>query len=371
MCIKAIEFLYTLLLLPNSILRVKKSSTNNMLQLNLKDATSIDIPFYNRKKSYSFGNKVVVSGSLLFIVLCTPIFLMAQQLPTFTQYRELQTIINPGAIPIDYMVYDYEPNILFGATWRDQWNSSNLKHPPRTKIIRADFIPKNLEYGGLFAGMHLIHDRNGIFETTGIYGRIASVISVDNGEFSVGLNFGMVQNRLRFRSSDTGVVGVGIQDDFSGIFPDVGFGVFYKQDLRGSNFFYTGLSVPQVLGFKNTFQNEVATHSVKRIQHFNYTFGLIKHFFEGSFIEPSIWVKYVPNTPVEVDINIRSQLSNRLLVGMGFSTQSKFLNLNVGLLQKIGNTFLKIGFGFSFPMTSYGSLLGNSQEYNFDAAFIN
>jgi len=96
---------------------------------------------------------------------------------------------------------------------------------------------------------------------------------------------------------------------------------------------------------------------------------IVKSFVENSFLEPAIWVKYVPNVPISVDINIRAQLADRLSIGTGFSTQSNLLHLTIEVLQKWEGGLLKIGFGYSHPMTNYSSIFGGSHEYNFNYNF--
>jgi len=64
-----------------------------------------------------------IKSCLWFFFSVFSISTTAQQLSIFTQYRDLQTVINPGALPIDYFVYDYEPTFFIGATDRSQWRN--------------------------------------------------------------------------------------------------------------------------------------------------------------------------------------------------------------------------------------------------------
>ncbi|TNE62863.1 MAG: hypothetical protein EP344_04655, partial [Bacteroidetes bacterium] len=55
---------------------------------------------------------------LLFLVLVST-GLQAQQLPIFNQYTELQTLINPAGVPVDYLQYN-QPMVA-GISFRRQW----------------------------------------------------------------------------------------------------------------------------------------------------------------------------------------------------------------------------------------------------------
>lgn len=309
---------------------------------------------------------------IILLLLLSSVSLLGQQLSDFTQFRALQTIINPGAIPIDYFTSGNEPNLFVGATWRDQWKASALETPPSTKILRVDyFLQPNNNGAGLLAGGYIIQDQAGIFSSTSFYGKIAGVLDLHSGKLSVGLNVGVVQRRLRFRPSITGTsVGIGIQDDFSGVFPDVGFGVFYQQDIGADeDKLYMGFSVPQIFGFRYNYKNQ--ERSEQRIQHYYYTFGLIKYFTADSFFEPSIWLKYVPNTPITANVNIRAQLTNHFWIGAGsdFTTKSALFNFEVGVLHEWECLNLRLGFGFGFPLFLDYEKIGVTQEYNLSSAF--
>jgi len=274
------------------------------------------------------------------------ISLTAQQLPTFTQYRDLLTIINPGAIPIDYFVYDEEFTTFLGLTWREQWLGNNIEGAPSTKIIRADYFATDIGSGGIL-----------------IYAKVAGVIELRNSdELSLGLTIGGVLNNLESRP-------IGAIDNFTRAFTDVGFGIFYRKEFQHQGFFYTGFSVPQVVGGRTAVEINQEELSVKRIQHYYYTFGLLHYFTDDSFIEPSIWMKYAPYAPVDIDINIRCQLVNRLSIGAGFSIQSKNLHLTLAFLQKWEGGLLKIGAGYNPSLTSYGSKLGASLEGDLNYSF--
>jgi hypothetical protein len=89
-------------------------------------------------------------------------------------------------------------------------------------------------------------------------------------------------------------------------------------------------------------------------------------FDNNSFIEPSVWVKYVPNAPVNVDVNLRYQLPGSLWVGTGGSTAG-MLHLEAGVLlgENLGlNNSIRIGYAYDYSFRTFGPFVGGGHEIN-------
>ncbi len=305
----------------------------------------------------------------LLLLSLAPIAVFAQQLSLFTQYRENATLINPAAIEGDYFAYGQ--NMTFGVSYRSQW--VGLANGPRTQTLRGSYL--NTEYSGvtLLAGGHLINDQTGPTGFTGVYGRIGGVVSGDPeySGLSIALSAGLVQYRVdasKIRLRDPNDV-IGEQDQAQ-LFPDVGLGIYYYQMVGDGDFFYTGVSVPQVIGLDLTFQDENGEFYTKRVQHFYGLLGFYKFFDDDSFLEPSVWVKYAPNAPINADINLRYQMPSSFWIGTGVSTGGNF-HMDAGVI--IGqNTFdntIRIGYGFDYSFSSFGPTAGSTHEINLTFSF--
>ena len=311
---------------------------------------------------------------LLVIYLAVTHFVSAQQLPLFTQYRENTGIINPAAVHHDFLLYDH--NLAFGASYRVQW--SEFENAPRTQTIRGDFIYDDRGSFNFLAGGYLINDQTGPTGFTGLYGRFGGIISNDPefGGISIGLSAGLVQYRVNtseVRLRELGDVLSG--DDQMQLFPDVGFGVYayqyiYDGFLEDSQV-YGGISVPQVFGLNLKFENENGEFYTDRIQHFYGLLGMYKYFNDDSFLEPSVWFKYAPNVPVNIDFNLRYQMSTKFWLGTGLSTAGTahveagfLLGENIGL----DNNF-RIGYGLDYSFSSFGPAVGSTHEINVSYTF--
>lgn len=294
--------------------------------------------------------------------------LTAQQLSLFTQYRENATIINPAAVDADFLAFGQ--NLTVGASYRAQW--VGLENAPTTQTLRFSYLNKNTSGVGFMAGAHLMNDQTGPTGFTGFYGRLAGVLSPDPeyGGFIVGMSAGAVQYRVNaseiFLREEGDVVG---SQDQSQLFPDVGVGIYYYQATANDDYFYTGVSVPQVIGLDLTFKNDNGQFLTKRVRHFYGLLGFYKFFDNESFIEPSLWVKYAPNVPVNVDANIRYQTPGALWIGTGISSARNF-HIDAGVLLGNGaDNTIRIGYGFDYSFSSFGPSAGSTHELNLSFSF--
>ncbi len=310
---------------------------------------------------------------LLLCLLLASAYLQAQQLSLFTQYRENATLINPAAVESDFLAYGQ--NLTFGASIRNQW--VGVTGGPKTQTLRGSFISTQWTGVTLQGGGHIINDVTGPTGFTGLYGRIGGVVTGDAeyGGLSIALSGGVVQYRVdadKVKLREDGDV-IGVQDE-SQIFPDLGFGVYYYQMLGGAmdgDYIYGGISVPQILGLDLSFQDENGDFVVQRLRHFYGQFGLYKFFRDDSFIEPSLWIKYVANAPVNVDLNLRYQLPSSLWIGTGVSTAKNF-HIDAGFVlgDNVGfDNLIRVGYGFDYSFSAFGPFAGSTHELNVTFSF--
>lgn len=295
---------------------------------------------------------------LCSLLLCT--FLNAQQLPLFTQYREYQTIINPASVGSNYLTS--ETNLSFGASYRSQW--TGLENGPTTATLRVDHLFENSGFS-LLSGGYVMHDQTGPTGFTGLYGRIGGLISDDPyyGGIAVAISGGVSQFRvkgseIRLYDDNEAIV------DENTLYPDVGFGVFAYKQINRKDYIYGGISVPQILGLDLSIKNDQRDYQVTRVQHFYASAGLIKFFRDDSFIEPSVWVKYVENAPVNADFNFRYRMKTNFWIGMGASTGGNFHAETGIILGQSGDSIFKIGYGFDYSFSRFGPFAGTTHEVN-------
>lgn len=300
-------------------------------------------------------------GSILLLAFLN---VNAQQLPLFTQYREYQTILNPAAVGSSYFALDQ--NLTFGASYRNQW--TGFKNAPTTATLRGEYLYENTGFS-LLSGGYILHDQTGPTGNTGIYGRIGGVISPDPyyGGISVGLTAGAVQYRVKgdeiFLREEGDILDGESQSKIS---PDVGFGIYAYKNIRRGDYVYGGISVPQVLGLDLSYKTDNGEYQTQRIQHIYAMAGYLLRFKDESFIEPTVWAKYVKGADVNVDFNFRYQMQSNFWIGIGGST-SEAVHAEVGVLlgdnAGLDNT-IRIGYGFDYSFSSFGPFTGSTHEFS-------
>ncbi len=312
---------------------------------------------------------------LFFSLFLVSEWVSAQQIPLFTQYREQAGIINPAAVNADYFLYEH--NVGFGGSYRKQW--AGIAAAPTTQTLHGQYMYAEQGAFSWIAGGYLVNDQTGPTGFTGAYGRVAGIITDDPyyGGLSFGLSFGAVQyrvdvNEIRLRELND----ILTADNQAKIFPDFGLGAYFYRQLDGGGFLdgnhvYAGVSIPQVFGLNLQFKDDTGEFSIERVQHFYAQAGMYAYFDNESFLEPSIWVKYAPNAPVNVDFNIRYQLQSNFWLGTGLSTAGN-VHLEMGYLVRdfiSDDSNFKIGYGFDYSFSSFGPEAGSTHEINLAYTF--
>lgn len=306
----------------------------------------------------------------LLVLICFSFFgniSFAQQLPIFTQYRESVSYINPAALNTSYFTHQH--NLSFGVSHRSQW--TGFEGGPQTQLIKGEYLFDNNNAFSLLSGGYLIHDNTDPISMTGVYGKIAGVLTGDpeSGGFAVGLSGGIVQYRV-----DLTELAIRDKNDVEAQnsatwYPDFGLGIYYYKKRNRNDFFYAGLSVPQLFGLDIGFENEKREVSTQRIQHVYTMLGYFKGLTESTFIEASTWAKYAPQAPVNIDFNLRYQFHPSFWLGSGGSTSGS-VHLETGLVldSNMGwdNTAVRLGYAYNRYFTSYGpdNLFGATHEIN-------
>ncbi len=308
-------------------------------------------------------------GKLTFIIafVCIYTLSFSQQTPLFTQYRDNGSIINPAMIGADYLIREY--NVSVGATFRTQW--VGLENHPVTQSLKGDYIYENRGVS-ILSGAYLINDQTGPTGLTGLYGKIGGILSDD--PYWGGLAFAITVGVQQFRIKTSEIIlrdpgDVLTADDQNKITPDVGLGIFYYKNLDGgpfeNDFVYGGLSIPQVLGLNLNFDDGTGEFNLKRTQHIYAVAGGYKFLKSGSYLQPSVWVRYVNAAPISIDFNLRYQIIDEIYIGGGSSLSGNF-HFEAGFI--IADQ-LRIGYGYDYPFNTIGPVGGSSHEISLNFAF--
>ncbi|NUQ23846.1 MAG: PorP/SprF family type IX secretion system membrane protein [Saprospiraceae bacterium] len=292
----------------------------------------------------------------------------AQQLPYYTQFRNYQSLINPGSVHSDFFLYDYNTSVQ--ANYRAQWITQD--ETPRTAHLSGEFISNFGNSFELLSGLMLLNDRTGPYSVTGVFGRIGSIFAEDPyfGGFSVGIGAGAVQYRIDAdrivwaQPDDPNIPEL----DVSVTKADLSLGAFYYKRLSGGFFdednIYAGISMPQLLGTIAEIYTPTRKVTLYRVPHLYGTVGWYHFLNEEAFVEVSGWFKRVEGAPINVDLTARFQPVRTFWAGGGFNFNG-IVHLEAGLnIPELfhENANVKIGYAFDYNISAFNVPFGTSHE---------
>ncbi len=300
---------------------------------------------------------MIVSCLAYCLIFGTP--LQAQQLPTFINYSNNWSLLNPAAVSPDFLLNDFY-RLTLQATYRQQW--VGIEDAPQTQSFAGTWMPDNHP---ILVGGQLLNDKTGAIGLTGAYGQFAYRLQFNRKHFiSAGINAGLVQYRVKvseirlLEKND-----ILAAQDGNKIIPDFGIGLFYQFD----DWFYAGLSVPQTFGITNVFASDNRRYQLTRARHYYALAGanIYLNKDKTSYFAFSSWAKYLPNAPFTLDVNAKYYFQDIFWLGIGSGT-ADLAHLEVGFI--IGNGIgyldgrLSLGFGYDFALSTQAQLLGNTME---------
>lgn len=166
-------------------------------------------------------------------------------------------------------------------------------------------------------------------------------------------------------------------------YADMGLGCFYRWKTYSSAFFsglvfrefYAGLSVPQAFTMDLSTPQD-GEFALERIRHYYLITGGILQVSNKVLLEPSLWVRHVPNAsfqalfnnaPLSGDFNCRLEYDYRFWAGVGASTNRLLhfeAGFNIGRGQYYNDTksyIITLALTYDAPV-GWNSWLGPSTE---------
>ena len=119
----------------------------------------------------------LIQYQLLSIGILLAINVSAQQLPTFINYTNNWSLLNPAAVSPDFLIDDYY-RLSIQATYRQQW--VGLEDAPQTQSLAVTWMP---ESNPILVGGQLLNDKTGAIGLTGAYGQLRVTVK-DLGDFT-------------------------------------------------------------------------------------------------------------------------------------------------------------------------------------------
>ncbi len=321
---------------------------------------------------------------LVVVIFWKPV--NAQQLPWFTQYRAYTSIINPAALSPEFLEDKGFYNLVLNASFRREGGlNTGEVSVPETMILQANWMPRPQNASNTFRfllGGHFMSDQfdlthfNGGFIRFGVY----TLNTPKLGTVSLGFNVGFNQFSIRSNPEDFIVPSNGIAG-ISSSYLNLGFGLFYSNQINRRHDLYFGFSVPQMRELDLTIRDQENDQFALQFEPTQF-YGLVGanlYIADYAFLEPSFWIKSVFDNQIHVDFNLRYRFRKPFWIGVGVSTQETFhaeVGLHVRDMKKTANRwqktrrpFLKIGLGYDYSFSSLPSYLQQALELNLGFIF--
>lgn len=280
---------------------------------------------------------------ILFFLLCST-SLFAQQLPHFSQYFLNDFLINPAVAG--------SRNYFEGkSTHRYQWEG--IVDAPRTYTLSVNGPTKSRKMG---MGGSLFTDITGPTRRTGFNLAYAYHLKLNESlKLSLGVSGGLLQfiidgSRINLRDEDDAILTRSVQ---SVTVPDAGFGAYLYHDK-----FYVGLSVPQLLNSKIKFFDGETNPEGRLLGHYFLTAGYSHEINETFSIDPSLMVKYVPPTPMQIEATLRLIYKKKLWLA-GTYRDKDAVTVSLGYIIK---DYFTIAYGYDVTTTNLKNYSNGSHE---------
>lgn len=300
----------------------------------------------------------------------------AQQKPHYTQYILNQYIVNPALTGIENYVdikmshrlqwvglQDAPVTTYFtmhgpiGKTdYKTTATSFNVPgENPRGKNYWQEYVASDPHHGW---GMQIINDRTGPLNNFSAYGTYAYHIGLTprtNLSAGIGLGFSNLSlnaDKLRFNQTiDPAVYQTGT---INNVRFDMNAGVYlYSAD------YFVGLSAQQIVPSRIDFSNNAVTKlEGKAVPHLFATAGYRFLIGDDFNLTPSVLVKYVQPTPVQVEANAKLQYLDLMWVGASYRHEDGIAAM-VGL--NVSNTF-NVGYSYDYTTSRLNNYTKGTHE---------
>ncbi len=269
----------------------------------------------------------------------------AQQEVMVSQYMFNGLFLNPAyAGSHDYT----SASLLHRAQW------VQMEGAPRTSMLGID----GPVMGDRMAlGFTLVHDQIGVSRDLELAGQYAYRLPVgDNSRLAFGLKAGVSVysaqlNDLTYWDANDQVFQSAIENQLVGKF---GFGMYWNNATS-----YVGLSVPTLYAADDDITTAVTgTNTQYFHQHYYLNAGHVFDVNEHFDIKPSVLLKYLPDAPVQADVNCNVLYNERLWLGIGYRTGDAV----VAMLEYQVSPKFRVGYAYDMTTSSLSGYSGGSHE---------
>ena len=271
--------------------------------------------------------------------------LAAQQEVMVSQYMFNGLFLNPAYAGS----HGYTSSSLLHRT---QW--LHMEGAPSTSMAAVD---GSIMHGKMGLGLSIVHDRIGVSRDMDVAGQYAYHLKLsEQSRLSFGLRagFSLYSARLSdltYWDASDQVFQNDINDRPVGKF---GFGIYWYDATS-----FIGISAPTLHALDKQIRLERSSLGDRYFkQHFYLQAGKVYPLGEFFDVKPSVMVKYLPNTPIEADVNCNFLYRERFWFGGGYRTGDAF----IWMLEYQVDRQVRIGYAYDMTTTRLRNYSSGSHE---------
>ncbi|NQV75602.1 MAG: type IX secretion system membrane protein PorP/SprF [Bacteroidetes bacterium] len=276
-------------------------------------------------------NKKIYILALIALIATLPKWILAQQLPLYSQYMFNTLEINPAYA-------GFKQSMQFTSVFRKQFN--RIKDAPQTAMISGDMPIGDTKLG---VGLKIVDDRIFVIQNFGAQLSMSYRIEGDKSNLAFGLQMGALNNKTDFSKLNITNAGDPVfSQNLNALTANFGTGVFFNTDK-----FYAGLSSPNLVRTHlRKIDVALSEYAVKQSLHVYLNAGYLITLNDNFVLKPSFLLRGVKGIPLNYDIN--ANLFFRDIVSAGVSYRNDIAL--VGLLDFKLVPNLRLGYAYDYNL---------------------
>jgi type IX secretion system PorP/SprF family membrane protein len=243
---------------------------------------------------------------LPFLLLCLPVFALAQQEQMYTQFMFNKLVYNPG-----YAGSFVSPTLT--AIYRNQW--MGLDGAPRAMSLSytQPLLNNRVGIGGNISRQSIGINTNLTFEVAYAYR-----VQLKRGTLAVGLQASM--RNIRQNWADQRIVAIDQNDPSiptdprSKFVPNFGAGVYYN---AYNDRWYAGAALPRIVRNSIDFA-EFGDVLSREVQHINAMGGIKLDATDELEVTPQVLLRYAIGAPFDAELNVGAMLRGKFYGGLSY-----------------------------------------------------
>lgn len=270
----------------------------------------------------------------------------SQQDPMLSQYMFNGLYLNPAYAG---------SQSYWTSTLSNRYQWVGFEGAPRTFIAAVDgpIAAKNMGLGLLF-----FNDQIGVSTQNSFLANYSYKLKInETDKLSFGVSAGASQYSARLTDLTVWDENDPVFDNdlVSRIIPRFGFGMYYTSEDK----WYAGFSIPTLFAYQKDKEFNMDLNQATFLnRHYLLTGGYVFPINDNLKLKPSVLLKYLPNAPMQMDLNAGLLIKDMLWLGGSYRTG----DAAVFMIEYQTNAFFRIGYSYDLTFSELRNYSAGSHE---------